>query len=122
MTEYELIDSSLWVDYLINGNHRNLIEAEKRLLLATISIIEIWKKLNKLKISKKEARQKIDYVKEKSILINLDEKIAEKASQLIVEKEVHLADSVVYASALLNNATLTTLDNDFRGLKSVKIL
>ncbi|MEK6829483.1 MAG: PIN domain-containing protein [Nanoarchaeota archaeon] len=122
MTEYNLIDSSLWIDYLINGNHKDLIESEKKLLLATISIIEIRKKLNRLNISKKEAWRKIDYIKKRSILISLDEKIADKASQLIVEKEIHLADSIVYASAMLNNATLLTLDNDFRSLDGAEVL
>ncbi len=122
MIGYNLIDSSLWIDYLVNANHKDLVESEKKLLLATVSIIEIRKKLNKLNISKKEIAEKIDYVKKQSILINLDERVADKASQLIIEKEIHLADSIVYASALLNNAILLTLDNDFRGFDNVKVL
>jgi predicted nucleic acid-binding protein len=122
MTDFNLIDSSIWIDYLINGKHKDLIETEKKLLLATISIIEITKKLNKLKIPKKEIIQKISYVKKQSILINLDENIAEKASQIIIEKDIPLADSVVYASALKNDAILLTLDNDFRNLDNARIL
>lgn len=122
MTGYKLVDSSVWIDYLVNGNHKDLIEAEEKLLLATISIIEIRKKLNKLKISKKEINKKIDYIKKQSILVNLDENIADKASQLVIEKEISIADSIVYASAIANNAILLTLDNDFRNLDNVKIL
>ena len=122
MTDYDLIDSSVWVDYLINGKHKDLIETEKKLLLATISIIEIIKKLNRLKIPKKEIAQKIAYVKKQSILVDLDEKIAEKASEIVIEKEIPLADSIVYASAILNDSILITLDNDFRGLDSVKLI
>ena len=122
MTDCDLIDSSVWVDYLINGKHKDLIETEKKLLLATISIIEIIKKLNRLKIPKKEIAQKIAYVKKQSILVDLDEKIAEKASEIVIEKEIPLADSIVYASAILNDSILITLDNDFRGLDSVKLI
>ena len=122
MIDYNLLDSSIWVDYLINGKHKDLVENEKRLLLATISIIEIIKKLNKLKIPKKEIAQKISYVKKQSILINLDENIADRASQITVEKDLHVADSIIYASAAVNNATLLTLDNDFRALDGVKVL
>ena len=122
MTDCDLIDSSVWVDYLINGKHKDLIETEKKLLLATISIIEIIKKLNRLKIPKKEIAQKIAYVKKQSILVDLDEKIAEKASEIIIEKDIPLADSIVYASAISNDSILITLDNDFRGLDSVKLI
>jgi len=121
MTEYNLIDSSLWIDYLINGNHKELIEKEEKLLLATISLIEIKKKLSKLKIPNKEISSKIDYIKKQSILINLDEKIAEKASEIVIENNLPIADSIVYASAISNDAILLTLDNDFRGLNNVKI-
>jgi predicted nucleic acid-binding protein len=121
MTEYKLIDSSIWIDYLINGNHRELIEKEEKLLLAIISLIEIKKKLSKLKVPSKEIDNKLDYIKKHSIIINLDEKVAEKASELVIEKELPIADSIVYASAIINNAFLLTLDNDFRGLANVKV-
>lgn len=122
MTEYKLIDSSVWIDYLVNGNLKDVIETEEKLLLATISVIEIKKKLWKLKISNKQINEKINYIKKNSILISLDEKIADKASILVIEKNLPVADSIVYASSLVNNATLLTLDNDFRGLDKVKIL
>ena len=121
MTEYNLIDSSIWIDYLINGNHKELIEKEEKLLLATISLIEIKKKLSKLKVPSKEINNKVDYIKKHSIIIDLNEKIAEKASELVIEKELPIADSIVYASAVINNAILLTLDNDFRGLDKVRI-
>jgi predicted nucleic acid-binding protein len=121
MIEFNLIDSSLWIDYLVNGNFKDIIEKEEKLLLATISLIEIKKKLSKLKIPNKEITNKVDYIKKQSIIINLDEKIAEKASELVIEKDLPIADSIVYASALINNAVLLTLDNDFRGLDNVKI-
>lgn len=122
MTEYSLIDSSVWIDYLVNGNYKDLIENEDKLLLATISLIEIKKKLSKLKIPDKEIEDKMGFIKKQSILINLDEKIAEKATEFVIENNLPIADSIVYASALINNAMLITLDNDFRGLKDVKIL
>lgn len=121
MTDYNLIDSSIWIDYLVNGNFKEIIEKEEKLLLATISIIEISKKLSKLKVPNKEIHDKINYIKKHSLIINLDEKIAEKASEFVIEKNLPIADSIVYASSIINNAILLTLDNDFRGLDKVKI-
>lgn len=122
MTEYSLIDSSVWIDYLVNGKNKDLIEKEEKLLIASISLIEIKKKLFKLKIPNKEIIEKINYIKKHSIIINLDEKIADKASQYVTEQALPIADSIVYASAILNNALLITLDNDFRELNNVKII
>ena len=122
MTGYNLIDSSLWIDYLVNGNFKEIIEIEEKLLLATISLIEIKKKLSRLKVPIKEINDKMDFIKKQSILINLDEKIADKASELVIEKNLPIADSIVYASTLMNNAILLTLDNDFRNFNDVKIL
>ena len=121
MTEFSLIDSSVWIDYLVNGNFKEIIEKEEKLLLATISIIEIKKKLSRLKIPNKEINDKVDYIKKHSILVDLNEKIAEKASEIVIEKNLPIADSIVYASALTNDAILITLDNDFRGFHNVKI-
>ena len=67
-----MVDSSIWIDYLVNGNHKELIEKEEKLLLATISLIEIKKKLSKLKVPSKEINNKLDYIKKQSIIINLD--------------------------------------------------
>jgi len=61
------------------------------------------------------------FIKKQSIIIDLDEKIADKASELVIEKNLPIADSIVYASALIHNAILLTLDNDFRSLNNVKI-
>ena len=121
MTGYNLIDSSLWIDYLVNGNFKEIIETEEKLLLATISIIEIKKKLSRLKIPNKEINDKMHFIKKQSIIIDLDEKIADKASELVIGKNLPIADSIVYASALIHNAILLTLDNDFRSLDNVKI-
>lgn len=121
MTDYNLIDSSIWIDYLVNGNHKEFIEKEK-LLLATISLIEIKKKLCKLKIPLEEIDRKMEFIKNQSILIVLDEHIAHKASEFVVENDMPVADSVVYASSIENNALLLTLDNDFRGLSNARIL
>ncbi len=121
MTEYNLVDSSIWIDYLVNGNFKDIVEKEEKLLLTTISLIEIKKKLSKLNIPNKEINNKINYIKKQSIIIDLDEKIAEKASELVIEKNLPIADSIVYASSLIHNAILLTLDNDFRGLDKVKI-
>ena len=122
MTDYKLIDSSVWIGYIVNGNHIDVMESGEKMLLASVSLIEISKKLARLGVSAEEIKKKIEHIKMQSTLIPLDESVADKASELVIVKKMPMADSVVYASAILNDATLLTLDNDFRGLEGVQIL
>ena len=123
MTDSELFDSTIWLDYLIKGSFKEKIEQEDIFRLSSLSLFEIKRKLLKNKqLKKKEIDEKISFVKRKSIIINIDANIAEKASEIAEEKNLGAADALIYATAILNNAILLTLDNDFRNLSNVKIL
>ncbi|MEK6850148.1 MAG: PIN domain-containing protein [Nanoarchaeota archaeon] len=123
MTDSELFDSTIWLDYLIKGSFKEKIELEEIFALSSLSLFEIKRKLLKNKeLKRKEIDEKIYFIKNKSIIINIDEKIAEKASEIAEEKNLGAADALIYTTAILNNATLLTLDNDFRGFDKVKIL
>ena len=41
MTDSKLLDSSIWLSYLINGNHTNIIEMDEIFLLSVLSLISI---------------------------------------------------------------------------------
>ena len=123
MTDSEFFDSTIWIDYLIKGSFKEKIEKEEVFCLSAISLFEIKRKfLRDKKLSKKEIEEKISFIKSKSIIININEKIAEKAPEIAEEKGLGAVDAIIYTTAILNNATLLTLDNDFRNLKDVKIL
>ena len=122
MTDSELLDSTIWLDYLIKGSFKDKIEQEEVFCLSSFSLFEIKRKLLKNKDMKgKEIEEKMSYIKSKSIIINIDENIAEKASEIAEENNLGAADALIYTSALLNKAILFTLDNDFRGLEGVKV-
>lgn len=126
MTEFErnqrLMDSSVWLSYLINGNNKNVIETNEIFLLSSLSLFEIKKKMISYKIDKENIIKMMNFIKKRSIIIPVNDKIAEKASEISFEKNLPAVDSLIYTSAILNNAKLITLDNDFRGLKEVLIL
>ena len=122
MKDSELFDSTIWLDYLFKGSFKEKIEEEKVFDLSSFSLFEIKRRLIKIKeIKKKEVEEKISFIKSKSIIINLDEKIAERASEIAEEKNLGAADAIIYTTAVLNNCTLLTLDNDFRNLPNVQI-
>lgn len=51
MTEYKLIDSSIWIRYLINEEYKDIIESEGILYLSSFSIFEI-KKASKIRLQR----------------------------------------------------------------------
>jgi len=123
LTDSELFDSTIWLDYLIKGSFKEKIEKEEVFALCALSLFEIKRKLLKNKeLKRKEIDEKISFIKNKSIIINIDEKIAEKASEIAEEKNLGAADALIYTTAMLNNAVLITMDNDFRGFDKVEIL
>jgi len=122
MTDSKLVDSSVWLSYLINGNHTNIIETNEIFSLSVLSLFEIKRKFLKYKIEKDKIIKMIEFVKRRSIVILLNEKISEKAAEISIEKNLPAIDSLIYSSALSNKSKLITLDNDFRGLKDVILL
>lgn len=123
MTDSELFDSTIWLDYLIKGSFKEKIEQEDIFSLSSFSLFEIKRKLLKIKeLKKTEIKEKMGYIKSKSLIISIDEKIAEKSAEIAEEKGLGAADAIIYTTAILNNAILLTLDNDFRNLANVKIM
>ena len=63
----------------------------------------------------------MNFLKQRSNIIDVNTKIAEKAIEIYIEYKLATIDSIIYASAISNNAILITRDNDFRGLPNVKL-
>lgn len=123
MTDSKLLDSSVWLDYFCNASHKELIETEGDIfLLSVLSLYEIEKKLRKEKIENYKILKSMDFIKKKSLLMPVTKEIAEKAASLALQHNLPAVDSLIYTTALLNNALLITLDNDFRDLPQVMIL
>ena len=122
MTDFELLDSSVWLDYFHNQGYKEIIESDKIILTSSLSLFEIKKKLigDKEKIEK--IKKSLDFIKIRSIIKDLNSDIAEKAAEISSEKKLPSADSIIYTTALLNNAILITFDNDFRNLNNARVL
>jgi predicted nucleic acid-binding protein len=122
VTEHKLIDSSVWLAYFFNGKGKEIIESEEQLLVSTLSLFEIKRVLMKKEVSFGKIKEYLEFLKNKSITLTIDEKTAEKASEISIKSNLPSIDSLIYSTAMLNNAVLITLDNDFRGLPGAKIL
>ena len=118
-TESKLADSSVWLAYLFNGEHKDIIDSDEILLLSVLSLFEVKKKLAKTAIEKSKISRSMEFIKKRSLILPVSSEIAERAADFSLEHGLSIIDSLIYATSLLNGSVLLTRDNDFRGLGSV---
>ncbi|MBD3330640.1 PIN domain-containing protein [Candidatus Peregrinibacteria bacterium] len=117
-----IVDSSAWLEYFADTkNAKNFaaaIENTKRLLVPSIVIYEVFKKVL---IEKDEnLALKVAAHMKQGRIIDVDLDISLSAAKIRAEKKLPMADSIIYACSLRHNATVWTQDKDFKGLKRVK--
>lgn len=117
-----VVDSSGWLEYFSGTNRANLfaeaIEKTEILIVPSLSLFEIFKKVYKER--GEDLALKMVAHMQLGTVVNLDSRISIYAAKISVEKSIPMADSIIYATAQLNKATLWTQDNDFQGLPGVK--
>lgn len=121
-TDSKFIDSSIWLAYILEGKHKDILESSELLLISVLSLFEIQKKLLKINASQELINSFISFIKKKSIIINVDEKVIERTMIIYQENNLPTIDAIIYASSLENESILLTSDNDFRGLKNIEII
>lgn len=94
------------------------IEDEKRLIVPTICIYEVFRKLL-LETDESSALQAVTQM-QTGRLIDLDETLAIAAARLGFDYKLPLADSIILATTYRHQATLYTMDEHFDGKKGVK--
>lgn len=117
-----LIDSSIWLTYFLEGSYQQIIESEKTIFISSLSVFEIKKKMLDKEIPEHEIKEKIGFIKERAIVMDVNNGVSEKAADISHEKNIPAIDSLIYATAMINNLMLITKDNDFRHLSNVQIL
>jgi predicted nucleic acid-binding protein len=122
-----VIDSYVWIEYFMGSRigemAKPIIENSEEKMTPTICLAEVYSKTLKVENQELAEKQKV-FIKEKSALVFLDESIAVESARLNVrlKKEVDgwgLADSIVYATAIVKKAEVVTGDEHFKNLKNV---
>ncbi len=118
----DILDSSAFVEILDEGpNTKHFLPVLKRLpdlLVPSITLTEVRKVVLKQR-SLAEA-DAVTTAMASGQVIAIDEQIAILAADLFAKHKLPLADSLIYATTLLHEATLWTQDADFEGLPHVK--
>lgn len=125
-----VIDSYAWLEYFmgtkVGERVKEIIDNSEEKITPTICLAEVYAKTLKVEDQQLAEKQKA-FIKEKSAIVFLDEMIAVEAAKVLVnnKKEIDgwgMADSIVYATAIVKKADVVTDDEHFRKLKNVLLI
>ncbi|MFI5347253.1 MAG: type II toxin-antitoxin system VapC family toxin [Elusimicrobiota bacterium] len=117
-----VVDSSGWLEYFADARNAGFfappIEKVSELLVPSISILEVFKRL--LAQRDEDAALQAVALMSQGRVVDLDLPIALQAAHLGRQHKLPLADSVILATARVHSAILWTQDADFKGLEGVR--
>ena len=117
-----LVDSSGWLEYFAGGTNADFFEEAilntSELLVSTINIYEVYKKIL-TENNETSAMEAVSYMNQGNI-VNVDLSISLQAAELSSRLKLPMADSLIYVTAVLNDATIFTQDADMKDLPGVK--
>jgi toxin FitB len=119
-----VVDSSGWLEYFGEGKNAGFfapsIEKTDQLIVPTVCIYEVFKRLSNL-VSEDEALRTVG-VMSLGQVVELNRQLALNAAKISREYRLALADSIILATARMHNATLWTQDEHFKDLDDVKYI
>ena len=117
-----IVDSSAWLEYFASTqnarNYSKVIENPSKLIVPTITIFEVFKKVLSEK-GENIALQVIAHMKLGKV-VDFDMDIALYSALICKEYKLPMADGIIYATAKVYNAVLWTQDSDFKNIDGVK--
>ncbi len=119
------VDSSVWLSYFLTKGRdvADLLDSQDNLLFtSTLSLLEVKRRLIRLKLKGKMVDGAISLIMTNSILIQVSESLALASVDHCIEHGLHTVDAMIYETARATGSELATQDNDFRGLDGVLLL
>lgn len=117
-----VVDSSAWLEYLANGPNAAFfapaIEKTEDLLVPAVVLYEVARRV--LQQRGEDAALQAAALLHQGEVVPVDSALALYAARLGLEHKLPLADSLVYATSRLRQATLWTQDTDFSTLPGVR--
>jgi len=117
-----VVDSSAWIEFFNGGPNARFFEpailATEDLVVPTMVLLEVYKHIRRHQ-GRDQALSAIAGMRQGRVE-DLDGRTALYAGELGVEMKLPLADSVILATAHLNDAVLWTQDSDFEGMDDVR--
>lgn len=119
-----LVDSSGWLEFFTDGplasKYSHYLEEPQELVVPTLVIYEVYKKIKKER-TEEEALLSIAHMGKAKIIV-LDDTLAMSAADVSLKYSLSMADAIIYATSLQENAKLITSDIHFSQLNNVVFL
>ena len=119
-----LVDSSAWLEYLTDGPNASyfspVLEQPAKLIIPVICVFEVFKKV--LKEKGIDAAIEVVALMQQGEVVHLDAKLSMEAAKLSLEFKLHMADSIILATARAFGAVIWTQDADFEKIDGVKFI
>lgn len=119
-----LVDSCGWLEYFTDGpladKYYAYLKKTPELLVPTIVLYEVYKKI-KREVNEEQALLAAAQM-QSAMVVPLREGLALRAADVSLQFSLPMADAVVYATALSENAKLVSSDEHFKGLEYVVFL
>jgi PIN domain nuclease of toxin-antitoxin system len=120
-----LVDSCGWLEYLSDGKNSDFfapaIQDRNNLLVPTICIYEVFKKVF-TEMGEDKALQVAALMQKSGKPVDLDTDVAIAAASISATEKFPMADSIILATAHLQEAVIWTEDEHFKGLRKVKYI
>ena len=116
-----LVDSVGWIEFFIDGplasEYAKYLQKPSEVIIPTIVLYEVYKKIKNEK--NEEAALMAVSTMQNAHIIPLTEELSLSAADVSLEYKLAMADAIVYASMLQENAKLITSDKDLKDLPNV---
>jgi predicted nucleic acid-binding protein len=114
------LDSSGWIEIALDGpNAKKFAKAlSAPMVVSVINIFEISKYITR-ETGADAAQEMLSFIQQYPV-IDVTAELAASAADISLRYKLAMADSLIYATALTQNATLWTQDDDFKDLPSVR--
>ena len=117
-----LVDSSGWLEYLADGPQASEFEKQLKntdqLIVPTICLLEVFKIVLR-EMGEDDALQSTALMKQGKVF-ELTEGIALEAARLSHGLKIPTADSIILATGRMLQATIWTMDIDFKDIPGIK--
>jgi predicted nucleic acid-binding protein len=120
-----LLDSNIWLGYLLENSPetRTIVESNNHpLSCSVLSLHEIAKILGKNGHSQERIRRAVEFIRQNAAIVEVNETIALQAVGYCMQNRLHTTDSIIYATAMHENALFITADHDFDGLPNARLV
>ena len=121
-----LMDSWTWIEFFNKSDKsKRIVEIldskENKILVSSVNVSEVYKWMLRER-GLLAAEDVLSFMMKRCFIIFVSTHIAVEAAKLNNLHKIGLGDSIVYATALLNDAILVTGDADFKGKDKIELI